>query len=441
MKKRRIQRILSHILYYRRDFFMFLGGICLGFGAALLFDTFRFGVSYKIREYLLFTQPDSYGSQKTLIKGFTDIPNDFDLYWQVYSVLKHEYVDPSKLDDKKMYYGSIKGLVKSVGDLATVFFDPAEYKEYKEALSGEYEGIGAILEPAGAYVRIVGVFEGAPAYKAGLKAGDIVIEVNGKSISGESIVSIVKKIRGPKGTQVRLTIVRPSEHNKRITVEIIRDKIDAPSMRFEVVSTNIGLLRISRFSDNTFDSWKLELTSYMGRIKRMINSGQIEALIIDLRGNPGGFLAGAIEFLSYFLKPNTIVVFQETRKGIVKTYHTNGVRELSIPISIPVVVLVDSSSASASEIVAGVLQHYKRAYIIGTKTFGKGTVQTSKEFKDGSMLKYTIAYWLLPNKQRLTPETPVVPDLEIKFEEKLKIEKGIDNQLEAAIEYLGSKLK
>ncbi len=433
-----VKKYFKALFRAKKETAFMVTGFVVGFAVAFVFDSFTNRVKYRFLQYVnLVKQEDG----NALVDGFADISTDFRLYWQVYSLLKQEYVDPKKIDDKAMYYGSIKGLVSSIGDPATLFFDPKEREEYRKGLSGEYEGIGAVLEPYHTYTRIVGVFEGAPAERAGLKVGDVIVEVDGKSVVGESIVRVVNKIRGPKGSTVELTVLRPSENNKRVTVKITRAKIDAPSMRYEILDGHIGMLRISRFADETFDNWKLELASYMGRVKRELDTKVIDSLIIDLRGNPGGFLAGAIEFLSYFLPSNSVVVFQEGRDGIVRTYRTYEVGEISIPDSVPVVVLVDSASASAAEIVAGVLQHYKRAYLVGTKTFGKGTVQISKEFNDGSMLKYTIAYWLLPNKQRLTHTSPIVPDLEIKFNEQLKVQKGIDNQLESAKDYINSKLR
>ena len=371
---------------------------------------------------------------------FRNYITDFSLFWEVYSILENEYVDPQKLDDKKMYYGSIKGLVNAVEDPATVFMDPEEHKEYEEVISGEYEGIGAVLEQVGDYIHVVGVFEGSPAQQAGLQVGDIILEVNGESVIGKSIVKVVTMIRGPQGTQVTLKVLRPSEGNQTLELTITRDVIKAPSMRVEELDNNIVLLRVSRFTADTLAAWLEELAVTMSRVASDIKEGKAaNGIIIDLRGNPGGYLEGAIEFLGYFLPPGSVVVYKESRQGIDAVLKTSSQGSLAIPLDVPVVVLVDKASASASEIVAGALQYYKRAYIIGEKTYGKGTVQASKEFRDGSLLKYTVAYWLLPSKERLSPDNPIIPDKIVEYNRELKIEKGIDNQLQEAINYLLKK--
>ncbi len=410
----------------------------------LLFLVLFFFVGFVLGIYTTSLKP-SFVSKVGILKtanlnGFKNYSTDFSLFWRVYKILQERYVDPSKLDDEGMYYGAIKGLVSALKDPATVFLDPQEKEEYEKSLRGEYEGIGAVLEQVGPQIQVVGVFEGAPAQKAGLQAGDIILEVDGDPVTGKSLVEVVTQIRGPKGTEVTLKVVRPTNGNEVKSITIVRDVIEAPSMRIERPEEGIILLRISRFTSETLQDWLLELSTTMSKINSEIANKKAKALIIDLRGNPGGYLEGAIEFVSYFLPKDTVVVYKESREGIDAVFRTRDQGSLKIPENIPVVVLVDSFSASASEIVAGALQHYKRAYIIGETTFGKGTVQDAILLEDGSLLKYTVSYWLLPNKKRLSKDHPVVPDKEVRFDRNLKLTKGIDNQLQAAIEYLRSKI-
>jgi len=359
-----------------------------------------------------------------------------DVHKKVYSILKQRYVDENKLDDQNMYYGLIKGLVASLDDPATVFMDPEEYTEYKKALSGEYEGIGALLEQRESNTVVVSVFDGSPAQQASLRAGDVIIKVNDQNVTGYSIVDVVKKIRGPAGTKVKLTVYRNNGEGKIVELEIARDKIDAPSARIAEIKDGVLVLRLSKFSDDSLQDWLLEISGIMHNVGQDIDSGKVKGIILDLRGNPGGFLEGAIDFVSYFLPKGTPVTYRKGRDGIEAVYTTKDMGQDTIDANIPVVVLVNNGSASASEIVAGALQYYKRAFLIGEPTFGKATVQDSTEFEDGSYVKYTIAYWTLPNKESITHENPVKPDKEVKFDSKLKLEKGVDNQLQTAFEYL-----
>jgi len=373
-------------------------------------------------------------------KGFYLPSSNFSLYWQIYKDLKNKYVDVDKVDDdKKLYYGTIKGLVAAVNDPATLFLDPEETKEYEQSLSPNYEGIGAVLEDTAQGVMITGVFDGAPAKKAGLKPKDIIIAVNKTRVIGKKAREVAKLIRGKANTKVVLTIVRTYPQYEKKDITIIRGKITVPSSRLVKVQDKIAVIRVSRFTDTTLDIWTYNLHKIMSNVYNLIQEGKVKGIIIDLRGNPGGYLDGAINFASYFLPNNTVVSYMQTRKGIQQVYKVQR-QDISIPGSIPVVILVDDSSASASEIFTGAMQYYKRAYVIGTKTFGKGTVQKILSYPDGSTLHITIAHWLLPTKQRLTHDKPVIPDKIVNFDYKLMEQKNIDNQMQEALKYIKSKI-
>lgn len=382
---------------------------------------------------------------KDVVSGKVSLQNmDFKLFWQVYKDVKTKYVDAKKVeDDQQFYYGSIKGLVQAVKDPATVFLDPQETKDYNESLSPKYEGIGAQLDDTPKGVAIVAVFDGAPAQKAGLMPGDIILEVDGKKVNGKTARELAKIIRGPAGTQVTLTVWRERPVPKKLTITITRGKITVPAIRIDQVKDNIAVLRISRFTEDTYEQFRSELKTVMHELWQDVKSQKIKGLIIDLRGNPGGYLYAAIDLASYFLEPGKPVVYVQTRQGIVEERKTYTIEATNpyIPGGLPVVVLVDGATASASEIFAGALQYYKRAVLIGQPTFGKGTVQQILEYNDGSSLHLTIAYWLLPNKEHILPDSPVHPDIEVEFDFEAKLNKGLDNQLEEAYKYLKNKIK
>lgn len=374
-------------------------------------------------------------------KGFYLPSSDFNLYWQVYKDLKSRYADKDKVEnDKAMYYGSIKGMVASIGDPATMFLDPQETKEYNRSLSPEYEGIGAQLDNSPHGVFIVTVFDGSPAQKAGLQAQDIILKVNGKDVLGKTARELVGIIKGPAGTKVTLTVLRQVPKVQKLDITITRGHITIPSSRLVEVKDKIAVIRVSRFTDSTYAIWVANMHKIMQQVSYKIKNGQVKGIIIDLRGNPGGFLEAAVNFASYFLKPGSVVSYMQTRQGIVSEYKVSNVPTDSIiPGSVPIVILVDHSSASASEIFSGALQYYKRAVLVGTKTYGKGTVQRILDYSDGSTLHITIAHWLLPNKEKLTHAKPVSPDYNVELDYDAKINKGIDNQMQKASEILKKK--
>ena len=363
----------------------------------------------------------------------------FKLYWDVYDRLETEYVDPKKLDDKKMYYGSIKGMVSAIGDPATVFLDPEENAEYKSSLSPKYEGIGVMLDLMKGLPHVVTVLDGSPAEKAGLKNGDLIIKVGNKDIINMPLSKIVTLIKGKAGTEVKLTIIRPSEGNKKLEITITRGEITVPSMRLSQVVDNVAVIRVSRFTESKVEMWVVKWEEIVRSVKDKIDSGEVKGIVLDLRNNPGGYFESAIVLLSDFLQEGTIVAYQAGRNGIVRDFRTE--HSPNIPMNIPLVILVNDGTASAAEIVAGALKYYKRAYIVGVRTYGKGTVQKPIEYRDGSALHITVYKWLLPDKSWINRDNPILPDKEVKFDYKLWETKKVDNQLKEGINYIHSKLK
>lgn len=352
---------------------------------------------------------------------------DLSLFWLVWAELNKKYVDLDALDSQKMVYGAIKGMVESLGDHYTVYMTPDESKEFAENLEGTLEGIGAELtvEEDGV-LMIVTPLKNSPAERAGLKAGDIIVKINEEFAADLSLFEAIMKIRGEKGTSVTLTILREGIKDP-FEVTIQRDNIDIESVTVEKLEGGIVYLSVNQFNDKTIEEFKQA-------VSEMILE-QPKGLIIDLRNNGGGYLDIAVDMLSFILPSNSKAVELVTRKGSGKSevMKTNGAPKLP---DVPLVVLINKGSASASEIVAGAVQDHKRGVIMGTTSFGKGTVQEVESFVDGSSIRMTIAKWLTPdgrdiNKKGITPD--VVQDLL-----DSDIENEIDTQKNAAIEYLES---
>lgn len=358
---------------------------------------------------------------------------DFSLYWEVYRQLQETYVDPSKLDADKMLNGSIKGMVESLGDDPTIYLDAKETAEYKKSQSGTYSGIGAELDYVNKTVVVVAPFDGSPAAKAGLEAKDIISKVDGKSTANKTLTEVVSEIRGEAGTTVKLTILRTRENYKEHTLEIIRGNVSAPSIELKPNVNGIAVVKISRFTEATLSEWVTKWNKEAEEISRQFNSGSINGLVIDLRNNPGGYFDAAVILAGDFLPKGTVIAYQRERTGTDQSFPTTTTPRLD---KIPVVILVNGSSASASEIFAGAMQHYKRVTVIGEKTYGKGTAQIIQPISDGSSLHVTISKWLLPDKSWLNPENTIKPDKEVLFDYELRAKNGGDNQMDEAVKEL-----
>lgn len=358
------------------------------------------------------------------------------MFWEVWNTLKDQYVDSSKVENEdNLYYGAIKGLVDSVGDPATVYLDPKETEQFNKSIEGKsFQGIGAELNYDNGSIVVVAPLKGSPAEKAGVKAGDRIAKVDGKEIkSNESIFDVVSRIRGEAGTKVTITVVRNGSV-KPIDIEVTRGEIDVPSMELKSAEglSDVKILRISRFTDESVAAWNAN----WDKMVREINASKAKGLIIDLRGNPGGFFDSAIYAGEEFLKKGTVQAKQTNKKGKEEVFRV--AREGKL-LDIPVVVLVDEGSASASEILSGMLQQNKRATVVGMNTYGKGTAQTIVNYRDGSSLHLTILKWLLPDGQWLNRENPIKPDVVVEYPED-EYKKGNDVQLNEAIKLIKSKI-
>lgn len=324
------------------------------------------------------------------------------------------------VDDEKAADNIFKAYLEAYGDKYTVYYTPDEYKSLMESTSGTFYGIGAVCQKADdGSILISEAYEDAPAYKAGIRNGDKVIKVNGKDITGMDLSVAVALIKGEKGTDVNLTVIRNSEE-KNFTVT--RDKINVKTVSYHMMDNNTGYIYVIQFDDVTTEQFK-------AAVDDLQNQG-MKGLIIDIRNNPGGVLTTVVDMLDYIL-PNGLIVYTETKDGKKTEYSGSDGHEINIPMA----VLVNGNSASASEIFAGAMQDYQKAQIIGTQTFGKGIVQTIRQLTDGSAVKYTIAKYFTPKGQDIHGKG-VTPDQVV----ELPDDATEDVQLNAAIEYIKGRL-
>lgn len=344
---------------------------------------------------------------------------DFSLYWKAWDAVKDKFY--GKIDSQKMIYGAISGMMSSLDDPYSLFMNPDEAKRFSEDMNGSFGGIGAKIESKNGLVTIVAPMPDTPAEKAGLEPGDVVVKIDGTSTSDLGFYEAINKIRGDKGTKVKLTIARKGWDEAK-EIEVMRDKIVVKSVTYEVKNNNIGYIEISQFGDDTLDLTK-------EAIKSLKDKG-VKSYIIDLRNNPGGYLQDAIDISSFFLKDDEVVVKEKDKFGNIKEFKTT----LDKKIDENIVVLVNGGSASASEIFAGAIQDHGRGKLVGIKTFGKGSVQTVEDLSGGSKIRITIAKWLTPNGREIDKEG-IEPDVKVELSSQDKEQKK-DPQLDRALEML-----
>lgn len=345
---------------------------------------------------------------------------DFGSVQSLYRELAGSY--DGKLDQQKLIDGAKKGMVDAVGDPYTVYFTADEAKEFLSDLEGTFEGIGAELAKRDGQLTIVSTLDGSPALRSGLQAKDTIIQVNGEDTTGWSVEEAVKKIRGKKGTTVKLTVARASE-DKPLEIGVTRDTITDASVKTEVTDDNIGVLRITRFGQTDTVQLAREAAADF-------KQKNVKGIVLDLRGNGGGYLQAAQEIASLWMRDKVVV--SERKEGkVIDTLKTTG----SAPLEgIPTVVLVNGGSASASEILAGALKDNGAASIVGEKTFGKGVVQDVRQLDDGGSLKVTIASWYTPNGKNISKEG-ITPDEVVELTEE-DVAASRDPQKDKALEKL-----
>ncbi|MCK5415984.1 S41 family peptidase [Candidatus Parcubacteria bacterium] len=403
-------------------FFLLFGLMCFSAG---IYITGKSEVLKKTAEDEVVYIGKISGKYQDAVDGKLSQDIDFDLFWDVWEALEKNYVDKEDVTEKKMFYGALKGLANSVGDPYTVFMDPKINKEFQEDLAGTFEGIGAEIGIKNDILTIIAPLPDMPAEKAGLMAGDKVLAINGTSTLGITIDAAVNKIRGPKGTDVILSITRDGLDNIQ-DITIKRGKIIIHSIK-TTFDNEIYTIKISNFGNDTVELFN--------KATREIIEKNPKGIILDLRNNPGGYLETAIEIASEWVENGTIVTEQYSKKKGIETPHP--ARGRARIKNIPTVVLVNGGSASASEIVAGALQDYDLATIVGKQTFGKGSVQSLENLSDGSSLKITVAKWLTPKGRSINDEG-ITPDIIIDYTLE-DYEEDREPQMNAAIKILNGE--
>ena len=370
--------------------------------------------------------------------GMPENQVDFVPFWQTWNLLKDKYVAEDEIDYQKMVWGAIQGMVSSVGDPYTVFLPPKDDEIFKSEVRGNFSGVGMEIGLRNGFITVIAPLKGTPAYNAGIKAGDFISEIDEEPTDRITLEDAVSRIRGERGTEVKLKIIRKNE-TEPLIIKIIRDTIQIPVIETETreglisakdndekhkpnIPDDIYVIRLFNFSEKA-------PFAFQAASRDMLLAGKTK-MILDLRNNPGGFLEAAIDIASWFLPAGEIIV-KEDLGNDERTHRSSGYNVFE---NTPVVILVNEGSASASEIVAGALHDHGKAILVGTKTFGKGSVQELISVTDNTSLKVTIARWLTPKGINISKEG-IEPDEKV---ELIDDENRIDEQLEKAIEILTS---
>lgn len=399
---------------------------------------------------------------------------DMTEFWTAFEKVQQNYYDKKAIDSQKMLEGAISGMVNSLDDPYTVYLPPTQNNDFKQVLSGQFSGVGAELGMKDKQVVVVAPIDGSPAQKAGIKAGDSIIKVNNDFTLGWTLSQAVDKIRGPKGTTVALTVVHKNESDPKV-IKIVRDTItvksvtswtkpinqidslkpstsnktsnDGKSVDKTKSQTNenssgmstllkgkgdkkVAYIRLSQFGDNTNQEW---LSTANALALQMQKDKSIVGMVLDLRNNPGGYVTDAVFIASEFLKVGSPVVIQDFGNGQQEKL---AVKRNGLMLNVPLVVLINKGSASASEIVAGSLRDYNRATLVGELSFGKGTMQSAEDLGKGAGLHVTIARWLTPKETWVgngKNGQGLKPDIEVALDPK---DPSHDTQLEKAVEKL-----
>lgn len=375
---------------------------------------------------------------------------DFSKFWTVFEKVQADYYDKTAIDQQKLLDGAISGMVSSLDDPFTTYLPPVRNSDFKQAMAGQFTGIGAELGMKDKQIIVIAPIDESPAQKAGIRAGDAILKVDDLSTAGLTLSQAVEKIRGPKETKVALTILRPKESSPKV-LNITRDVITVKSVTSWIkpvkdiegikmsdalknsADTKISYIRLSQFGDNTNQEW---LTFSNELSLKMQNDKSIKGVILDLRNNPGGYVTDAVFIASEFLKMGQTVVIQDFGSGREERLN---VSRNGLLLNTPLIILINKGSASASEIVTGAMRDYDRATIIGEQSFGKGTMQSAEDLGNGAGLHVTIARWLTPKKVWVgngKNGEGIKPDVDVALDEK---DPSRDTQLEKAIEEMVKK--
>lgn len=360
-------------------------------------------------------------TETTVDASPSDLVTLFNPFWETWQYVHEQYVD-QPVDDTKLMQGAISGMLDALGDAHTGYMTPDEYQEASTPLDGSYEGIGAYVDVTGDYLTIISAMPGTPAEEAGLRSGDEVIAINGEDVTDVDPSVVLKSVKGPAGTDVTVTIQRP-ETSEVFDLTITRQKIELSSVTSEMKDGDIGYIYLSTFGETTSQELKDALETLLAQNPK--------GLILDLRYNSGGYLITAIEVISQFIDDGVVMIEQQGN-GEEITYDAE---PGGLATEIPLVVLVNEGSASASEITAGAIQDYGRGTLVGVTTYGKGSVQNWIPLENNQgAVRITIARWLTPNHRQIN-EVGLIPDVEVAITQE-DVDANIDPQLEKALEIL-----
>ncbi len=397
----------------------------IAFAAILLVfsaSSFAFGAIAAQKKIVKFPIGSAIAASEVVSSANTDT----DLFFTIWNTLRDKSIHFNEKTDDDRMYGAIKGLAASLGDPYTEFMPPSESKQFNESIAGSFGGIGAEIGKQDDILTVIAPLKNSPSEKAGLKTGDKILKINGTSSADMSIDEAIGKIRGPKGTVVTFDIYRAGDLEPR-TIAVTRDTIVVPTLESSIVD-DVFIISIYNFGEKASDDFAHAIVAYK-------KSG-LSRMIIDLRGNPGGYLEASVDMASYFVPNGKTIVSEDFVKENKKEVHVSyGYKDLSVQPKL--VVLIDGGSASASEIFAGALRDHKLATLVGVKTFGKGSVQELMAMPENTSLKVTIARWLTPSGSTID-KNGIKPDIEVKavYDEKNPQK---DNQMEKAIEVIKTK--
>ena len=350
-----------------------------------------------------------------------DLQTLFSPFWEAWNLVHQQYVD-QPVDDVKLMQGAIRGMMESLGDKHSSYMDPVNFQQANQSLAGEYEGIGAYVDTGGDFLTITSPIPGSPAEKAGLRPGDIIVKIDGKDMTGVDPEVARQQVLGPAGSTVHLTIARKDEKNL-LEFDVTRDKIVIKSATGKMLDNGIAYIQVTTFGDKT----SAELTQALNDVLAQNPKG----IILDLRNNGGGYVQTAVEVASQFIDKG-VVLYEQFGDGKKNTYE---VQPGGLATDIPMVVLINEGSASASEIVAGALQDYGRAKLVGVTSYGKGSVQNWIPLSgDQGAVRVTVAKWLTPNG-RTIHQKGLTPDVFVQMTEEDYLN-NLDPQLDAAVQTL-----
>ena len=349
---------------------------------------------------------------------------DFSPFWKVWNTINEKYPKADKITDQERVYGAISGLVGSLNDPYSVFFSPDEARSFEEEIAGNFSGIGMEVGIKDKVLTVIAPLKDTPAYRANIKPGDKILKIDSKVTSGLGIEEAIKLIRGERGTIVTLTIFREGNRDP-LEIKIERDIINIPTLDTELRKDGIFVIKLYSFSANSVNLFR-------NAMKKFAESGT-DKLLLDLRGNPGGYLDSAVDMASWFLPGGKTIVTEDYGDDKEpEIFRSRGYNIFNDKLKF--VILIDNGSASASEILAGAMQDHGRAKLVGEKSFGKGSVQEAIKVTPDTLLKITVAKWFTPNGN-LIAEVGLTPDYLVEFTKK-DIDDKKDPQLEKAVELL-----